>query len=205
MREGQTSPSSWARTSTWGPVGDAELRADVADVPLGGAQRDRQSTGDGGVGRALGHQPQDVELTAGRERFEQLTCGVLPDCASDPRLGPPRSPGVDDRGDDPIDERGRRLAHEGQEVGDAPAVVDEPLDVTAGRREPDRRLERSPGGRAPAGRLGHGRVEDADRDQLGDAVRGFGLASRRGEQAPRLRGPGLRQPDASDHDVALAG
>ena len=47
-------------------------------MPLGRAERDRQSGGDLGVARALGHQPQDVEL-AGGERLEQLPVGVLPE------------------------------------------------------------------------------------------------------------------------------
>src|SRR5512144_1582707 len=51
------------------PVRDAELRADVADVPLGGADRDRQPAGDVGVGRALGHEAKHVGL-AGREWLE---------------------------------------------------------------------------------------------------------------------------------------
>src|SRR5258708_7386158 len=53
-----------------GPVAQAELGEDPADVGLGGRRAHHQPAGDLGVGQALRHQPQHLALPAG-ERAHQ--------------------------------------------------------------------------------------------------------------------------------------
>ncbi len=90
-------------------------------------------------------------------------------------------------GDQPVDEPGRSRADEGQEVGDAPPVIDEASDVAAWSGELDRLLERSQRLRPATRRLGHRRLQDADRDQVGDGSGRFLRHSRPSQQLAEPR------------------
>ena len=165
-------------------------------MPAGCADGHAKSLRDLGVGHALDHQAQDVTFALCK-RLNELT-----------RIIPPEPPAAAPA---PTGSRGRRgegfkhlvdkgwadPAHERQEVGDAPGIVDDAPDVPVGRSERDRLLEGLPRFGSPSGRLGPDSPENADRDEIGESSGGLGCGPHGGEQRARLRGPALGEPDTS--------
>ena len=110
-------------------------------------------------------------------------------------------------GDQPIHELGRRRADEGQEVGDAPPVIDEASDVAAWSGELDRPPECSQRLRPATRRVGDRRLQDADRDQVGDGSGSFlgALSSEPAGREPRRVCPVPGAPSRSSRPSSDAG
>jgi hypothetical protein len=64
---GWTRPVSYASTTAWGPIGQAELGQDVRDVGLDRGLGDEQRAGNRGIGLAAADEPQDLKLPRGTD------------------------------------------------------------------------------------------------------------------------------------------